>query len=113
MLTTYRLLLPLPSQMIAFVKLWRYPCPTDSPNLFTASGGKGGIYKKNIPFPLQFQQNCYIPHSLMNYFPSISFFQAERKARNFSEVPRGRLRTWIPGGMVSSKRCGFISLTSL
>jgi hypothetical protein len=42
MLGSYRLLLPLPSQMIAFVKLWRYPCPPDSPNFFTASAGKKG-----------------------------------------------------------------------
>jgi len=42
MLSTYKLLLPLPSQMIAFVKLWRYPCPTDSPNFFTASGRMRG-----------------------------------------------------------------------
>jgi hypothetical protein len=25
--------------MIAFVELWRYPCPTDSPNFFTPSEG--------------------------------------------------------------------------
>jgi hypothetical protein len=31
MLINYRVLFPLPSQMIAFVKLWRYPCPTDIP----------------------------------------------------------------------------------
>jgi hypothetical protein len=29
MLAIYRLLLPLPSQMIAFIKLWRYLCPTN------------------------------------------------------------------------------------
>jgi hypothetical protein len=28
--------------MIAFVKLWRYPCPTDSLNFFTASEGDEG-----------------------------------------------------------------------
>jgi hypothetical protein len=39
MLITYKVLLPLPSQMTAFVKLWRYPCPTDGPNYFTASEG--------------------------------------------------------------------------
>jgi hypothetical protein len=32
--------------MIAFVKLWRYPCPTDSPNFFTASGGMERIKKE-------------------------------------------------------------------
>jgi len=35
-LTTYRLLLPLPSQRTAFVKLWRYSCPPGNPNLFRA-----------------------------------------------------------------------------
>jgi len=52
MLNTYRPLLPLPSQMIAFVKLWRYPCPTDSPNFFTPSDGlQGMVYpvKNNAP----------------------------------------------------------------
>jgi hypothetical protein len=34
-----RLLLPLPSQMIEFAKLWRYPCTTDPPNFFTTSEG--------------------------------------------------------------------------
>ncbi len=33
-----RLMLPLPSQITAFVKLWRYPYPTGSPNFFTPSG---------------------------------------------------------------------------
>jgi hypothetical protein len=41
MLNTYRALFPLPSQMIAFVKLWRYPCPTARPNFFAASAGEG------------------------------------------------------------------------
>jgi hypothetical protein len=41
MLGSYSLMLPLPSQMIAFVKLWRYPCPIDTPNFFTASGNEG------------------------------------------------------------------------
>jgi hypothetical protein len=40
---SYRNLLPLPSQTTAFIKLWRYPCPPDSPNFFTASGGLGGL----------------------------------------------------------------------
>ena len=35
MLITFTELLPLPSQMTAFVKLWRYLCPTASPNFFT------------------------------------------------------------------------------
>jgi hypothetical protein len=43
-LTIYRLLLPFPSQVTAFVKLWRYSCPSGSPNLFTASGGRGGLF---------------------------------------------------------------------
>jgi hypothetical protein len=29
---------------------------------------------------------------LANYFPSLSFFQPEKKAQNLSEVPGGRLR---------------------
>ena len=43
MLSTYELLLPLSAQMIVIVKLWRYRRPTDSPNFFTVSGGRGGI----------------------------------------------------------------------
>lgn len=43
MLSTYWLLLPLPSQITALVKLWRYPCPIGSPNFFTASGEIEGI----------------------------------------------------------------------
>jgi len=42
MLTTYRSLFPLPSQMTAFVKLWRYPCPTDPPELFHSFGESEG-----------------------------------------------------------------------
>jgi hypothetical protein len=30
-------------RMTAFVKLWRYPCPTDSPNYFTSLGMKGDL----------------------------------------------------------------------
>ncbi len=37
------------------------------------------------------------------YLLSISFFQAKKKSQNRSEVPGGRLRTWVPGGMVSSE----------
>jgi len=41
-LTNYRVLFPLPSQMTAFVKLWRYPCPTDPPELFHSFRGTKG-----------------------------------------------------------------------
>ena len=43
MLTNYRLLFPLPSHMTAFVKLWRYPCPTDPPELFHGFTGRRGL----------------------------------------------------------------------
>jgi hypothetical protein len=43
MLTPYRILFPLPSHMTAFVKLWRYPCLTDPPELFHSFRGVGGI----------------------------------------------------------------------
>jgi hypothetical protein len=50
MLNSYRPLFPLPSQMIAFVELWRYPYPTDSRNFFTASGGLRGIFPTHAGF---------------------------------------------------------------
>jgi hypothetical protein len=40
-LSISRHLLPLPSQMIAFVKLWRYPCPTYS-EIFSQLHGVNG-----------------------------------------------------------------------
>ena len=48
MLSTYWPSLPLPSQMTAFVKLLRYPCPAGSPNFFAASGAGGGIGLKIV-----------------------------------------------------------------
>ena len=42
MLTNYRILFPLPSQMTAFVILWRYPCPTNPPELFHSFRGMEG-----------------------------------------------------------------------
>jgi hypothetical protein len=38
-LTTYRFLLPLLSQVTAFVKLWRYSCPPGSPTFFHSLRG--------------------------------------------------------------------------
>jgi len=40
MLVTYTVSLSLPSQMTAFVKLWRYLCPTSSTN-FSQLQGRG------------------------------------------------------------------------
>jgi hypothetical protein len=64
-LITYKVLLPLPSQMTAFVKLWRYPCPTERPNYFTASGKVKGILGKkkgsdDLNFPAGFFD--HLPH---------------------------------------------------
>jgi hypothetical protein len=48
MLTTYRSLFPSPFQMTAFVKLWRYPCPTDLPELFHSFGGEREDYYPHL-----------------------------------------------------------------
>src|SRR4030042_2583151 len=87
--------------------------PDRLPEFLHSFRGERGDLQREYSFSLTISTKLLCSHSLMNYLPSISFFQAERKAQNFSEVPRGRLRIWIPGGMGSSKRCGFISLTSL
>jgi hypothetical protein len=51
-LISYTESLPLPSQMTAFVKLWRYPCPTGSQNYITTSGDKGeGDFSSPSPSP--------------------------------------------------------------
>jgi len=71
MLTIYRSLSPLPSQMTAFVKLWRYPCPTDPPELFHSFRGEGGVRGPGIYFDrLRLKEKVIILNlfNLMNVF---------------------------------------------
>jgi hypothetical protein len=55
-LTNYRVLFPLHSQIIAFVKLWRYSCPPDPRRIIPDLRGEKGIFnfRVNIIF-LYFQ----------------------------------------------------------
>jgi hypothetical protein len=73
--------------MIAFVKLWRYPCPTDSLNFFTASGGRGGLTKMLVLLP---ETELINDHSISIY---LVFFQIVEQspplANQLEKTPSG------------------------
>jgi hypothetical protein len=60
--------------------------------------GRGGAGRRFVKGLGSWSSKCFNPNLLLNatvgfnYLPCVSFFQTEKKAKNFSEVPGGRFR---------------------
>ena len=66
-LSTYELSLPLPYQTTAFVKLWKYPCPTGPPDLFTPFQSRLGVLIESFHRVTSFVKNdvaILVEHSM-------------------------------------------------
>jgi len=66
--------------------------PTVRSQFWSSQPTTGPATEKEYSFSVANSIKLLNADSLLNYLPCISFFQTDKKAKNFSEVPGGRLR---------------------